>query len=98
VKVIVPMQCPHCKGTGSIECTSISEVMAARRAELGLSLRSVENQATVSASTISRLESGKAADWDTMVKLARFYEVSLDAIAGMPVFMERVEEATDEAQ
>lgn len=92
----MPMKCPQCKGTGAIECVSISEVMAARRAELGLSLRSVEDQAKVSTSTISRLESGKAADWDTMVKLAKFYELSLDALAGMPVFVECVAgKATD---
>jgi transcriptional regulator with XRE-family HTH domain len=94
------MKCPHCKGAGRIEASSICEVMAARRAEMGLSLRSVEDQAKVSISTISRLESGKAAGWDAMVKLAKFYELSLDDLAGMPVFTEHVacepEKARDE--
>jgi transcriptional regulator with XRE-family HTH domain len=92
------LKCPHCKGTGIIECLSISEVMATRRAELGLSLRSVEHQSGVSISTISRLESGKAADWDTMVKLSKFYEISLDALAGMPVFPPEVIDATPEEE
>lgn len=86
------MTCPHCKGVGRVLCQSISEIMAASRAERGLSLRSVEDQTKVSASTISRLENGKVADWDTMVRLARFYELSLDSLAGLPVFPEEAPE------
>lgn len=90
------MTCPHCKGVGRVLCQSISEIMAASRAERGLSLRSVEDQTKVSVSTISRLENGKAADWDTMVRLAKFYELSLDSLAGLPVFPETTPESAGE--
>ncbi len=76
--------CSRRKGTGRVECVSIKQVMRERREAMGLCLRSVSDQSGVSHSTISRIENGKAVDWETMVKLAKFYSLKLDDLATLP--------------
>lgn len=77
--------CPTCNGTGLVGARSISEAILTARTAQGLSLRSVSDQTKLSISTLSRVERGGGTDWETMVTLARFYRLSLDDLAQLPM-------------
>jgi transcriptional regulator with XRE-family HTH domain len=63
----------------------IGQALKAARSAKGLSLRALERIAGLSASQISQIEGGRPANpgWETVVKLARALDMSLDAVAGL---------------
>jgi transcriptional regulator with XRE-family HTH domain len=63
----------------------IGQAIKEAREHRGLSLRQLERLTGLSASQISQIESGRPANpgWETVVKLARALDFSLDAAAGL---------------
>lgn len=63
-----------------MNATRLGIIIKAKRQSAGLGLRSVAAQIGISASTLSRLERGigAAPDAETMIKLAKWLEASVD--------------------
>src|SRR6188474_1064565 len=68
---------------GLVNTEELGRAIKRRREELGLSLRDVANETSVSASTLSRIENGAGKpDADNIARLTTWLDVPLERILG----------------
>lgn len=79
------MKCPRCKGSGEVQDPgTLAQRLVMLRETRGLSRKDVEEQVPIIHSKYWRLESGTTEnpEVEVLVKLANFYEVTIDYLVG----------------
>jgi len=70
--------------TATVPVEQLGAELRRRRADLGVSLRAVEQQTNISAATLSRIERGSVPDLSVIERLAAWLNVIVHASGGAP--------------